>query len=207
MTTRRASWDDALRRFGCSMTTWSSSAMTGATIALSRERLAPLAVRRTVLGALLAAPAGAVARGSSSDSLRDRRRRSAAGVGAVGSAGAVVASAGSAASTGIGASSVPVSSACASTAAAYCGGLGAGVLAGARPGAAAPGGARSGRSRRRAASQPVQDQLERAQPAASAPVAALQEERVQLADVDAGAVERRRSAGSAARPRLTRRDR
>ena len=28
MTTRRASCDDALRRFGCSMTTWSSSAMT-----------------------------------------------------------------------------------------------------------------------------------------------------------------------------------
>src|SRR3954451_22406798 len=28
MTRRRASWDDALRRLGCSMTTWSSSAMT-----------------------------------------------------------------------------------------------------------------------------------------------------------------------------------
>jgi hypothetical protein len=28
ITTRRASWDDALRRFGCSMTTWSSPAMT-----------------------------------------------------------------------------------------------------------------------------------------------------------------------------------
>src|SRR3954451_10251271 len=40
MTTRRASWDDALRRLGCSMTTWSSSsAMTAATIALGASGL------------------------------------------------------------------------------------------------------------------------------------------------------------------------
>ena len=96
---------------------------------------------------------------------------------ATGSAGAA-SSVGTAASAGIGASSVPVSSASAA-AAAYCA---ASALASSpaldhelrlqeeRCGSIAP----------PRASQAAQDQLERAQPAFRAPVAVLQEERVQV---------------------------
>ena len=107
---------------------------------------------------------------------------------ATGSAGAG-SSVGTTASVGIGASSVPVSSA-ASAAAAYCA---ASTLASSpaldqelrlqeeRCGSIAP----------PRAAQPVHDQLERAQPAFRAPVAALHEERVQVEICAAHAVDGR----------------
>src|SRR5215217_8300710 len=129
MTMTRASCDDALRRFGCTMTTRSSSAMFGATIALGASgmrRSAPsdrLRLRAAACGPSWHGRASLDRLRADADGLR-RRRGGGRGRAHVGRDRRVERAALLAGRDRGG----------------VLGGLGAGVLAGARPGAAAPGG-------------------------------------------------------------------